>query len=72
MKHKQGTLLRLSNRVVQLIFTDDTQIILSSDMKYVTYRDQSDRSINYLLASALESNNHDMKKRLVFTKEIMN
>jgi hypothetical protein len=41
-------------------------------MKYVSYINKNHIRTNYLLSNALESNNKEMKKRLIFTKEIMN
>lgn len=37
MKTRHATLLRLSNRIVQVCFNDKTEIILSSQSKMVTY-----------------------------------
>lgn len=37
MKTRHASLLRLSNKIVQVAFTDKTEIILSSESKMVTY-----------------------------------
>lgn len=37
MKTRHASLLRLSNKIVQVAFSDKTEIILSSESKLVTY-----------------------------------
>ena len=37
MKTKHAIMFRLSNKVVQVTFTDKTEILLSSENKLVTY-----------------------------------
>lgn len=37
MKTKHAIMFRLSNKIVQVNFTDKTEIILSSEQKLVTY-----------------------------------
>jgi len=44
---------------------------LSSEQKLVTYVDKKGDRSNYPLASALDSNNLEMAKRLKYTKEIL-
>ena len=71
MRTKHAIMFRLSNKIVQVCFQDHTEIILSSESRVVTYvNKKSDRS-TYPLASALESNNYEMTKRLKYTKDIL-
>ena len=68
MKTKHAILFRLSNKIVQVSFLDQTEILLSSETKIVTYMDKKGQRIVYPLSSALESDNHEMTKRLKYTK----
>jgi polo-like kinase 1 len=45
-------------------FTDKTEIILSSEHKLVTYVNKKGERSNYPLATALDSQNTEMAKRL--------
>ena len=71
MKTKHAVMFRLSNKVVQVNFTDKTEIILSSEKKLVTYVNKKGERSQYPLATALESSNPEMAKRLKYTKEIL-
>jgi len=71
MKTKHAVMFRLSNKVVQVNFTDKTEIILSSEKKLVTYVNKKGERSQYPLSTALESNNPEMAKRLKYTKEIL-
>jgi len=71
LKTKHATMFRLSNKIVQMNFTDKTEIILSSENKIVTYLNKKGERMNFPLATALESNNADMAKRLKYTKEVL-
>jgi len=64
-------MFRLSNKIVQVNFTDKTEILLSSENKMVTYVNKKGERSNYPLATALESANTEMAKRLKYTKEIL-
>lgn len=64
-------MFRLSNKIVQVDFTDKTVIILSSEQKLVTYINAKGEKSEYPLATALDSKNADMAKRLKYTKEIL-
>ena len=69
MKTKHAILFRLSNKIVQVSFLDQTEIILSSETKIVTYTDKKGQITNYPLNTALDSNNYEMTKRLKYTKQ---
>jgi polo-like kinase 1 len=71
MRTKNAILFRLSNKIVQVCFLDQTEIILSSETKIVTYVGKKGERLNYPLTTALESNNVDMTKRLKYTKQIL-
>lgn len=77
MKTRHAILFRLSNKIVQVNFlkqvnfTDKTEVILSSEHKMLTYVNKKQERSNYPLATALESSNTEMTKRLKYTKEIL-
>ena len=57
MKTKHAIMFRLSNKIVQVNFTDRTEIILSSEQKLVTYINLKGERSEYPLATALDSKN---------------
>ena len=71
MKTKHAILFRLSNKIVQVSFLDQTEIILSSETKIVTYLDKKGIRSTFALNTALDSNNYEMTKRLKYTKQIL-
>ena len=71
MKTKHAILFRLSNKIVQVSFLDQTEIILSSETKIVTYMDKKGQISTYPLNTALDSTNYEMTKRLKYTKQIL-
>ena len=71
MKTRHAILFRLSNKIVQVNFTDKTEVILSSEHKMLTYVNKKAERSNYPLATAVESSNTEMTKRLKYTKEIL-
>ena len=71
MRTKQAILFRLSNRIIQVCFLDTTEIILKSDTKKVTYVNKKNERKDYSFDSALESEDHEMNKRLKYTKDML-
>lgn len=64
-------MFRLSNKIVQVNFTDLTEIILNSEKKIVTYVNKKGERSHHPLSTALESPNQEMSKRLKYTKDIL-
>ena len=71
MRTRHAIMFRLSNKIVQVNFQDHTEIVLSSETRMVTYVDKKGERLTYPLASALESANLEMSKRLKYTKDIL-
>jgi polo-like kinase 1 len=71
MKTKHAILFRLSNKVVQVIFEDQSELVMSSINKKVSFMNKKGERSNYLLATALESGNHDMIKRLNYSRQVL-
>lgn len=57
MRTKHAFLFRLSNKVVQVIFEDSSEIVMSSVSKKVSYLNKKGERSVYSLSSALESGN---------------
>lgn len=71
MKTRHAIMFRLSNKIVQVDFQDKTKIVLSSESKLVTYVNKKGETSQYPIATALESDNPEMAKRLKYTKDIL-
>lgn len=84
MKTKHAILFRLSNKIVQVDFnqnilnifmkvnfTDNTEIVLSSENKIVTYMNKQGIRSVYPLQTALDNTNSEMVKRLKYTREML-
>ncbi|EGR28317.1 protein kinase domain protein, partial [Ichthyophthirius multifiliis] len=71
IKSKHAIMFRISNKIVQVVFTDKTEILLSSLQKIVTYVDKKGNRLNFPLSTALDNSNMEMQKRLKYTKEIL-
>lgn len=68
---RHAILFRLSNKIVQVIFQDHTELVLSSEHKLVTFVDKQGERTSHPLSSALESGNPELSKRLRYTKELL-
>ena len=71
MRTKHAIIFRLSNKIVQVIFFDNTQIVLHSEARAVTYVNKKSERLYFSLATALKSSNNEMTKRLNYTKQIL-
>ena len=72
MKTKHAHLFRLNNKLVQMVFLDNTQILLSSVHKKVIYLNKKGERLVFDAATAMTSDNLEMVKRLKYSKEILN
>ena len=68
---QHAVIFRLSNKVVQVYFQDKTELMLCSGTKQVVYIDKSAKITVFPLATAMDSGNREMTKRLRYTKEIL-
>jgi len=71
MKTEQAIFFHLSNKVIQVEFTDKTKMFLSPQLKIVTYVNKTGERRVYPLATALESDNTEMVNKLTYTKDIL-
>jgi len=70
-KTKHAILFRLTNKSIQVIFQDSTELLLSSDTQILTYRNKQGIRSAHMLTQALESSNQEMAKRLKYMKDIL-
>ena len=71
VRTKHAILFRLSNQTVQIVFYDQTEILLTPDDRYITYVDKMRNRQTFHFNDELVGNNPDFAKRLKYTKEIM-
>ena len=71
VRTKHAILFRLSNQTVQIVFYDQTEILLTPDERYITYVDKLRNRHTYHFNDELVGSSPDLTKRLRYTKEIM-
>ncbi|CAD7925467.1 unnamed protein product [Amoebophrya sp. A120] len=71
MKNRHAIMFQLSNKIVQVIFFDKTEVVLSSKTHTVTYVDKRGQRSSYPLQSVMEISNTELAKRLRYTKDIL-
>jgi polo-like kinase 1 len=71
MRSTHAVIFRMSNKIVQVCFTDHTELLLCSDSRQVTYVNKKAEISLHPLSSAMESSNAEMSKRLRYTKEVL-
>ena len=69
MKTKHAIIFRLSNKTIQVIFKDHTEIILFNDT--VTYKNKNGEMSVFNIEDALNSSNFEMNKRIKYTQSIL-
>jgi polo-like kinase 1 len=71
VRTKHAILFRLSNQTIQIIFYDQTEVLLTPDKRFVTYVDKKRNRSTYFLSDELVGTNLEMAKRLKYAKEIL-
>ena len=69
MKTKHAIIFRLSNKTIQVIFKDHTEILLFNDT--VTYKNKNGEMSVFKIEDALNSSNFEMNKRIKYTQSIL-
>ena len=69
MKTKHAIIFRLSNKTIQVIFKDHTEIILFNDT--VTYKNKNGEMSVFKIQDSLNSSNFEMNKRIKYTQSIL-
>ena len=68
---KHAILFRLSDQTVQVVFYDQTEVLMTPDTRYVTYVDKQRKRSTYALTDELVGTSMELEKRLKYTKEIV-
>lgn len=73
---RHATIFRMSNKLVQVVFNDATEILLGGSVsdfskEVVTFVNRKGKRINYLLKNALEEEDKDFVKKLRYSKDII-
>ena len=71
VRTKHAILFRLSNRTVQVVFFDRSEVLMSSDVKTITFVSKLGERSYHSLNSVMQSGRKDIAKRLKYTKDIM-
>ena len=71
IKTRNFITFKLSNGIVQVCFHDHTEIIFSSDCKFVTYVNQKSERTTYTLKPRLENTNYEVVKRIKYFKDTL-
>jgi polo-like kinase 1 len=71
MRTKHAIIFRLSNKIVQVIFFDHTQIILHPENRAVTYINKKAERVYYSIESSVEEINPEMAKRMNYTRQVL-
>jgi len=71
VRTKHAILFSLSNRTVQVIFYDQTEILLTPDVAFLTYVDKQRGRSTYSFTDELVGSSPEIAKRLNYTKEIL-
>lgn len=70
-RNKHAIMFQLSNKIVQVVFFDKTEAVLSSRAHSVTYVDKKARVCSYPLSSALDVPSPELAKRIKYIKDIL-
>lgn len=71
VRTRHAILFRLSNQNIQVMFLDNTEIILSNEAKVVTFLDKQGVRKTMNLNEVVSSPRNDITKRLKYTKDIL-
>jgi len=71
VRTRHAILFRLSNRTVQVVFFDRSEVLLSSEARIVTFVNKQGVRSEHSLEEVLQTGRTDISKRLKYTKDIM-
>jgi hypothetical protein len=71
VRTKHAILFRLSDQTIQIVFYDQTEILLTPDNRFITYVDKNRNRLTYTFTDELIGNHAELAKRLKYTKEIL-
>jgi len=71
MRTKHAIFFRFSNKIIQCIFIDKTEIIFVSSDNSIYYINKKGEKFKYFSKTALDSSNKEMTKRFKYFKDIL-
>ena len=71
MNTKHAIIFRFSNKIIQTIFKDKTQVILHCLNNEATFIDKKSEKIKFPINKIFESNNYEFIRRVKYIKEIL-
>jgi len=71
VRTKHAILFRLSNQTVQVVFYDQSEILLTPDERYITYVDKNRNRSTYSFTDDLVGSSAELEKRCKYAKDIM-
>jgi polo-like kinase 1 len=71
IRTKHAILFRLSDQTVQIVFYDQTEVLLTPDERFVTFVDKTRVRCTYYLSDELVGCNDGLAKRLKYCREIL-
>lgn len=71
LKTSHATIFRLSTKIIQVHFKDNTEILLNTESRCVTYVNKKGERSGMPINKALESNDAEMIKRIKYTMDIL-
>jgi polo-like kinase 1 len=70
-RNRHAIMFQLSNKIVQVVFFDRTEAVLSSKSHTVTYVDKRGQVCSYPLSNVLDVPSPELAKRLRYIKDIL-
>lgn len=71
VRTRHAILFRLSNKTVQVVFFDQSEILLASEARIVCFVNKEGQRSEYTLDDVFRNGRSDIAKRLKYTKDIM-
>ena len=71
VRTKHAILFSLSNRTIQVTYYDQTELLFTPDIAYLTYVDKQRKRITYNFTDDLVGASAEIEKRLRYAKDIM-
>jgi len=71
VRTRHAILFRLSNRTVQVVFYDHSEVLLSCEARVVTYVDKSQKRAVYPINDITKDTNSEVAKRLKYAMDIL-
>ena len=71
MKTRHAIIFRFSNKLIQTIFKDQTQLLIHAFNNCVTYINKNEEKFIFELDKVFEINNYEVVRRVKYVKEIL-